>query len=156
MKRCFFALAVVLALFTACSSGDDQEGEELVGTVVEPDPVLGGGQGVTPVPFAYRLTGSEVQVDLSGRLMPYSRPAVYLSAKFSGIAAYENAWALTPEAPFARNTVPYGDGRLSYLATFVPPSPFVAGTLRFECRISDASGAEKAHADVTIATFDPY
>ncbi len=43
MKRSLIALAVVLALFTACSSGGAQEGEELVGGVVETDPVLGGG-----------------------------------------------------------------------------------------------------------------
>ena len=43
MKRSLIALAVVLALFTACLFGGAQEGEELVGGVVETDTVLGGG-----------------------------------------------------------------------------------------------------------------
>jgi hypothetical protein len=157
VKNNLFALLVLVAvapsLFSACSSGDDQVGEELFGEAVEPDPVLGGGQGVATVPFAYRFTGSDLRIDLSGQLLLRANPTLYLSAEFSGMASYENAWALSPSFPSSQATVPFGNGSLAYQVTFVPTSPIADGYVRFECVVEDASGAVKAYAKARIAEF---
>ncbi len=158
MKRFLFALAVVLALFSACSSDSEPEGEELIGSRVEPEPVLGAGQGATIFPFAYRFTGTDMQIDITGQ---YSRNTgiLTLSIKFSGMDEHEINMQLTQYDTEVGDSFYFGDGQILYKVNFSPPGFIYGyryhGNLFFSCLILDASSAKKGFAYGTIDNIDP-
>ena len=151
MKRCFFAFAVVLALFSACSSGDNQEGEELVGSVVEPDPILGGFYDPESdtdhigKPFAYRFTGSDTQVDITGTFAN-AISLLHMNIKVSGSLEYETGlFRFQNRRKTISEVIHCGNGSFEYDVELFFPLDEPGRYIAVHFYIRDASDKQKAY-----------